>query len=426
MNGTAPEVLLVAFHYPPEISGGIPRALAFEQALIERGCRVRVLTPRPADRGACGAEVIQVPLPGWVAPAANSAVTAPVARRSPLRDIARRWVFVPDGFVLWTRRALTAATAASAERPFDLVVTSSPPESTHAIGRRLKRRLGCAWLADVRDGWTFEPHRPEASLPLRAALERRMERAVVRGADWVTAATRPLESDLHQRFPERQRSIHLLPTGYAQDRADRARWPTEPTTPRANARFHMVFTGRMGLSRATEAPTVFFAALRSVVRSDPDFAQRFRLTMVGQFSAEEVALWADNELAPLVEQIGPVPQDEALRLSSAATMLLLLTPHGQRSIATRKVFDYLAVARPVFALAQDNEAERILRTARAGLCVPSASVDEVADGLRHAFGLWRAGTLETEVPCDGREQFRSAELFARVFDDHVLPGLCGP
>ena len=29
---------------------------------------------------------------------------------------------------------------------------------------------------------------------------------------------------------------------------------------------------------------------------------------------------------------------------------------GQASVATRKIFDYLAVRRPVFALAQDNEA----------------------------------------------------------------------
>jgi len=416
----APQVLLVAFHYPPEISGGVPRALAFESQLTAAGCRVRVLTPQPADAARHGGDLLHVPLPGLLAPAATSAPNAPQARSSPLRTFARRWVFVPDGFVLWARRALRRALESASEHPIDLVVTSSPPESTHAIGRALQSKLGCAWLADLRDGWTFEPHRPEASLPLRSVIERRMERAVVGAADWVTAATAPLADDLTEKYPEWAQRIHLLPTGF--DRAALAAARGEPTAPPRDV-FRLVYTGRMGLSRDTGAPAVFFAALRSVLTTDAEFADRFQLTLVGQYSDDERALWSEAPLASHVEELGPRPYEDALRISAGATMLLLLTPHGQRSVATRKIFDYLAVARPVFALAEDNEAARILGVTRAGLCVPSHDVEAVAAQLRRAFGLWRDGQLDRAVPCDQSDRFESGPMFGRLLRDHVLPRL---
>ena len=55
------------------------------------------------------------------------------------------WLLVPDVFVGWSLAAARAAVRRSREAPWDLVITSSPPESIHWIGWRLQRRCGTPW-----------------------------------------------------------------------------------------------------------------------------------------------------------------------------------------------------------------------------------------------------------------------------------------
>ena len=82
--------------------------------------------------------------------------------------------------------------------------------------------------------------------------------------------------------------------------------------------------------------------------------------LVGDLLPGEHALLKTPPLADSVELLGPQPYETAMNFAAGATMLLLVTPPELRSIATRKLFDYLAVRRPVFALAEGNEAARIL------------------------------------------------------------------
>lgn len=417
-SGSGLRVLLVAFHYPPEISGGSPRLLSMEDFLVRAGCRVVVLTPQSADHGYRGGEILHVPLPAYLRPrpaGARDAVRGPGSLVRTFRGLARKWLLVPDLYVPWSLRATRAAVTAHRQQPFDLVVTSSPQESVHAIGRRLKRQFGCRWLADFRDGWTFEPLRAEAHLPLRRGVEIMMERSVLTGADWITAATRPIAADFRERFPTRSGEIHYLPSGFERFRSD-----GQAT---AGPVFRMVYTGGFGLAQKSRTPDKFFAALRQVLASDAEIAARFRLVLLGAFSDREKALWSLPPLAGCVEELGRRPYDDAQRLAAGATMLLLVTPPGLWSVATRKLFDYLAVRRPVFALADGNEAARILDETRAGLRVPPDDVDAIAAGLRRAFAWWKEDSLEQHVPCAENERYLTEPHFQRVLDNVVLAGL---
>ncbi len=240
-----------------------------------------------------------------------------------------------------------------------------------------------------------------------------MERSVVERADWITAATRPLAQDFRARFPRRADRVHFLPTGFAE-------FPLVPE-PQSEDVFRLVYTGRFGLSRKVQTPVRFLAGLQRALDGNPGFARRFRLVLVGDFLREERALWSRPPLAGCVEQHGPCPYEQAMHLAAGATMLLLVTPPGLRSIATRKLFDYLAVRRPVFALAQGNEAARILEETRAGICVPPDDVEAIASGLCRAFGFWREGVLDREIPCSVNDLYRAEPHVTRVLGNLVLP-----
>jgi hypothetical protein len=243
-----------------------------------------------------------------------------------------------------------------------------------------------------------------------------MERAVLQGADWITAATRPIAEDFQARYPAVADRVHFLPTGFEPSSVAPAARPEDGT-------FRMVYTGRFGLSRATGTPEVFFRGLKQALESSAELAARFRLVLAGEFSAAERALWSEPPLAGCVEERGPCPYDEALSLAVGATMLLLVTPPGLRSIATRKLFDYLAARRPVFALAEGNEAARILGETHAGTCVAPDHPEAVAEALLRAFSWWRAGVLDREIPCTRNDLYRAEPHLARVLGGHVLAGL---
>ncbi len=125
--------------------------------------------------------------------------------------------------------------------------------------------------------------------------------------------------------------------------------------------------------------------------------------------------------ADRIDVVGEQPYETALRISAGATMLLLVTPAGLRSIATRKIFDYLAARRPIFAMADGNEAARILeRNPRGNVRAPDRP-KAVADGLLRAFSSWQSGRLEQEFPCSGNNLYRSETHFSRVFGKIILP-----
>ncbi len=407
-------VLLVAFHYPPEISAGVQRARITERFLVDRGCDVTLLVHQPIERGLGGSPVLYVPLPRYLRGHGADMGTVAAKPRNRFRRWVRRWLLIPDVFVGWSWKAAAVALRQARREPWDLVITSSPPESIHGIGWRLKRALGTPWLADFRDGWTLEPHREEIRLPIRGWFDRQLEQGVIRAASWITVNTRPVAEYFIHRVPSAKDRIHVLPTGFfAWEKGQRAF---------GEGVFRMVYTGRFTLSWAESSPEPFFEGLQQALLADRQFAERFRLVLIGSFTDTERALWQRPPLNKVVEAHPPCPYEEAMRWAAGATMLFLVAPRGLRSVIPRKLFDYLAAKRPILAIAEDNEVSRMLEETSAGVCCP-AEPQAIATKLLELFGLWRAGRLDHEIPCSGNDRYRWEPHFERVLGGVILNAL---
>ena len=103
---------------------------------------------------------------------------------------------MPDlAVVTWLPFVLPRALSLARKEQFDVLLTSSPPQSAHLVGLALARR-GLPWIAELRDGWTFEP--PRAPWPSRAQrrLDASLERRVARRANAMIGVTEPIVADL--------------------------------------------------------------------------------------------------------------------------------------------------------------------------------------------------------------------------------------
>lgn len=283
-------------------------------------------------------------------------------------------VLVPDlALATWTPFALPRALALAREGQFDCVITSSPPQSVHLLGLALRRR-GIRWIADLRDGWTFEPQQPPWPLALQRRADASLERRVARRADALVAVTEPIAEDLRRRFGAR---VELITNGFDPDETPEGREDglLDPD------RHSLVHTGRMAAARSSPEPLL--AAIRQLVAEAPALAERLEVVFAGPLSAEEQGLLSAPDLDGQVRSLGQLPRPRALALQRAADSLLVVTEGSRRrSVATGKLFEYLAARKPVLVLGEETEAARIVAETGAGFAASATDPREIAGALR--------------------------------------------
>lgn len=298
---------------------------------------------------------------------------APAVSKAPPGILTK--VVVPDAYLLsWAAWAAPKVRELIRRRQIECVITTSPPDSTHAVGLALGRDRP-AWIADFRDGWTFEPLREPFPTDPQRRLDRWLEAQVVRRADRVTGPTVPMMEDFRARLG---RDGGVVSNAWDND--------LEPEVGRAQApaldsdRVNLVYTGTLGGIRGHD-DRALLEALRRLVRDDPDTSARLRVVIAGRLMEDEAAVLGASDLQPIVRLVGALPRFSAIALQRRADALLLVTSH-HRSIVHGKLFEYLAAGRPILALAGDNEPARIVRETQTGEVVAPDDAEAIAGALR--------------------------------------------
>jgi len=374
----ARRILVVAYYHPPSTSIGGARWHAMARHLRDLGHEVTVITsvangpaqPDDGDRVIRTADLVaserlrRVLRRPSLAEAGGTVTATTAAPGLVTRTL------VPDAYAAtWAPSALRAARRLVRERAIECVVTTGPPSSAHLVALALGRARP-AWIADLRDGWTFEPLEEPWPTAAQRALDARVERLVMRRSDAAIGVTRPIAEDLERRLGAHARWI---PNGW-DPRVQPAATPPDVAEPGWTT---LVHTGRLSGS-ASRDPRALFEAVRRVNAAG---GARVRLVLCGSRTALDDELIAGADVGDAVLHLGLLDRAAALGLQRSADALLLLTgPH--RSEATGKLYEYLAAGRPIVALAEGNEAARIVADTGTGIAVPPFDADAIAQALR--------------------------------------------
>ena len=374
-------ILVATYYWPPAGGPGVQRWLKTAQALKQLGHDVEVLTVDPAyatyplrdESLTAEAEGItvhstrardwfgtyqkltrrkEVPFSGF----ANQA-----GKPGPIQRVSR-WVrgnlFIPDPRRGWNRYAVAEALKQHALKPYDLVVTSGPPHSTHLIGLELQRR-GMRWWADFRDPWTdiyyYRMFYPSAWARRRDA---ELERSVLERAERVLTVSDDLKRLLASKLNGDSGKFVVVPNGY--DPADFAANAPVPNNPVRT----LVYTGTLTLDYPLEA---LYTALRTYCLQHG----ALKLVFAGRPAqeAKDALESLSRELPLSVEFKGYLPHTESVALLQGADALLLLIPElpNNRGILTGKLFEYLGSGRPIWGFGPvEGDANAILRETHAG------------------------------------------------------------
>jgi glycosyltransferase involved in cell wall biosynthesis len=371
-------LLLVAYFYPPSRDTGAQRPASMARHLRSLGHRVTVLTTRAYGSGSedepeivrtADLQLLRARLRGKDRVDALYDADTYAGRPHPLSR-----VLVPEPLVVaWAPFARRAAVRLHRERRFDCVITSSPPESAHLVGRALRRR-GVPWVADVRDAWTFEALRPRFPTAAQRRFDERLERRWLGEADAVVCVSPPVAEDFRARGIA---TPVVVPNGW--DPISVPGGGPAAETGLDPGRVSLVYTGRFG--SYGRDPGALVEALRALAAEEPESAARLELVIAGPLTTDEARLLEADVSPARIVAAGSLPRERALALQREADALLLLASPTRTQLANYKLFEYLAAGRPILALAAGTEAGRIVEEA-GGRAVRADDPEAIAGELR--------------------------------------------
>jgi glycosyltransferase involved in cell wall biosynthesis len=377
MTGPKRRVLLVAQLAPPSPLIAARRIAGLAKYLAAEGLEVSVLTSRISGEGdiegakavARTPDLMATPLNWRRAQFKALEGSADGSYSTPSRLDS---VLVPDiAAATWLPFAVTRSRRLVRESGLDCVITTGPAHSVHLVGLALRRR-GIPWIAEFRDGWTFD--QPARAFPLRVQrqVDAALERRVATSADALVGVTGPIADDLSRRF---DRPATVLTNAFD---------PEEVTDGGDNGllnpdRFSVVHTGRMAYAGRTPVPLL--KAVRVLKRDRPGVAAKLEVVFAGPLSAEEEPLVRAADLSDTVRPVGTLDRPRTLQLQHAADALLVLAEGSSRRVATGKLFEYLATGVPILVLGDDSEAARIVAETRAGFATSGSDPDLIAPAL---------------------------------------------
>ena len=415
--------LFIAFHYPPEASSsGVLRTLKYTRFLPDFGWRVSVIAPEP--------DAYDVRDPALEAQVPDGVRVVRTRFLNTKRDLSWRGIYpallaLPDVWIGWLPWAVRAARRIAAADPFDLIYSTSPHATAHLIARRVYAAMRKPWVTDFRDPWIEDPPEPGTpDGPLYRAVNRWLERNVMRHSAAVIASTAHLRDTLRERYADLPRNkFHFIANGY--DEADFAKLPRSDRT---SGRLRIVHAG--SINAGFRDPRPVFAALGRLIAQGRLRADECEIRFVGggeYGESDNVRRAVDAAgLAASVTFVPRVPYEESLKELTAADLLLLLQASDDTvGLVPAKLYEYLRSEKPVLALVRAGAVSEIMEQAGGGWALDPRAQNDLDAALAEAIDAWRSGKLAER--CARLEILRRfdrhalAGELARVFDDVTGP-----
>ncbi len=382
-------VLMIAFHFPPAAMGsGHLRTLGFARYLPEFGWNPIVLSARALAYPRTAPITPDVIPEGCLV---HRALAFDARRHFGINGKYPGFLAQPDRWVSWWPVAVAQGLRLIRLHQVRAIWSTYPIMSAHCIARTLSRVAGIPWIADFRDPVSSSV---EAENPFSVASQQRWERRVMRSASAAVFTTPGALHDYAQRYPEASRSGRLSVIGNGYDEAAFIDLPRAPT-PRDGRPLILLHSGL--LYPEGRDPVPFFNALARLKAAG--VAGPAQLKVVLRASGWEARYQQEIDrlgVADIVALAPPVGNREALVEQAAADGLLLFQGSKFDRQIPAKVYEYLRIGRPIFALVgSEGDTALVLRDTGGAMVASPEDTDAIESCLTAFISALREGRAPT-------------------------------
>lgn len=377
-------ILLVAYHFPPSsISSGHLRTLALVRYLPDFGWRPCVLSANPRAYTRVDSRLL-AEVPDHVTVTRAFALDA--KKHLGINGTYPILLAQPDRWASWWFGAVPAGLRLIRRHRPAVIWSTYPIASAHLIAHTLHRLTGIPWVADFRDPIGDSD---TAGSPLTRKVRGWVERRTVEHSACNVFTTAGAARLYAERYPERRsEDFEVIPNGF--DEVDFADLPNgQPVAKKQPAALQLIHSGL--LYREQRDPSAFLAALAEL-RSGRDVSpDSLQVTLRASGHEQHYAQVIDSlGLGDMVMLRPPVPYHEALREQYEADGLLLFQGSEYNRQVPAKVYEYLRIGRPIFALTDPSgDTAAMLRAAGVGSVVQMDSKEAIVPALRQFISTVR-------------------------------------
>lgn len=394
------KILIISTYFPPQNSIASLRPYSWAKYWTKEGHTVTVLTTQKQENPQVmlhlpnpGYEAVEIPFPTLLLKVKNrhknsqsSSFSGKILQSLRENTGIFKTCRMPDLTDLWVRPACAAACE---KGPWDLVISTAGPYTTHLVAHRLKKRkLAKLWVADYRDAWSYN-HIYPGLFPFNI-IEKRMESHLLKHADLVTTVSNPLAKDLKNRF--QLDKVEVVANGL--DVEDLDHIPKDPIFIN-DGKFRIAYTG--SIYKGKQDPSPLFQSIKSLSENPQtkNLLDNLEVIFAGPNQEHLEKQIRQMEISTWVKSIGFISREDSLRMQRDAHALLFLPWNDTKKdgILTGKIFEYLFSKTPIICIGKKQlEASQLLALeAKAGQCL--YEVDEISTYL-----LEQLAEVKKEMP----------------------------
>lgn len=443
MNKHPHRVLMVAYYFPPDSSSGSLRPFYWANCLSRMGWEVSVLTVKkekflpeqPVDIELAkgiqpGVHVVRTnifrfrnnllflkdllfnfkinPSSDFIKPKDRPSSINSQDRRlfREIKDILTEMPASPDQHIGWLPFAVVRGLRIIKKNRIDVIYATGSPWTCFLIGAILKWLTGRPLILDFRDPWVSNPGFLVRPALLRK-LETFMEQYVVHVADGIIANTEELKTNFLHRYKFLSSDLTTCITNGFNAYQD-LRVPDNPhgLLPQRNRKipwgdFHikdshqkLIFThaGSLYFSRN---PKNLLLALKKLLSLGNILEKEIQFTFLGGIEIDDPEipdLLATPELKTCVKILPRVPHTKVGAYLLESDILFLIQPDFPLQVP-RKLFDYIAVRKPILAITNvEGATAHLVQKYNLGI-VANNQVDVIASAIYSFYQKWKDASL---------------------------------
>ncbi|HEX9744596.1 MAG TPA: glycosyltransferase [bacterium] len=275
---------------------------------------------------------------------------------------------IPDPKIGWFLPAMKKAREIFRKYKIDLILSTSPEATDHVIARALARELKVPWVMDFRDPWTtslysikrpYWAKRKEEELELSCLIE----------ASAISVVQPRYMDEYIDKYPildSHSDKFHVLPNGF--DPGD-----IEKIDPRKFSRWTLVYTGSISYPRN---PEPFLRGWKLACEKSSEFKNNAGCLFMGEFNSRFHEM-APGFIAQGLETEGFKERGDVYSAQLGSGALLLLS----EGYVTGKAYEYLAAKKPILAITDGTDLAELVLRSRSGAVISPSKINKIADTL---------------------------------------------
>lgn len=372
------KILIIAYYYPPAITGGSLRPKRWVDYLTALQHEVAVLTHTYVSKTSFSSNLFPVYDPSHNLNRIGKYKCKWFFLRI-ISELYNRFGRYHSIYSYWKKNAGKLMSAIKDSFSPELIIATYSPVECLELGFRFAGEWKIPLVADFRDGLLFEPIEAKRISDFKSVQSyyARIEDETLNYAQGIISA----HPNLDLYFQKRYRPKNSLCLTNAFDPAD------FKNLPRINLpadKLNIVHTGNFTLSDSGCKVEPFFLALKDLLKKFPPAAGKILFHQLGKFSKKEHRAASSLIESGVLIYHGKVARPVCLAYQKKADILFLITSPQRPSITPGKIFEYLYVKKPILALGQDTYSQEIIRQTESGWVLDSNDTAKIS-GLLQKF-----------------------------------------